>query len=84
MTFVDQSSFQSPYGNSARDFGWGCLAEHCCCQAMVLLYADAMTGGDVPDESYLDAMPSYASNEIAINWNASLVAFVCWLDALGR
>ena len=159
VTSVDQSSFQSPYGNSARDFGWGCLAEHCCCQAMALLYADAMTGGDryrrfalqnadyllgrnatgycyvtgfgdkspmhphhrpseadgveapfpgmlvggpnpgqqdkkdlgtavypsnVADESYLDAMPSYASNEIAINWNASLVAFVCWLDALGR
>ena len=70
MTYVDQSSFQSPYGNSARDFGWGCLAEHCCCQAMALLYADAM--------------PSYASNEIAINWNVSLVAFVCWFDALGR
>ena len=36
----------------------------------------------VPDESYVDAMQSYASNEIAINWNASLVAFICWLDAL--
>jgi hypothetical protein len=35
-----------------------------------------------PDESYLDVMQSYASNEIAINWNASLVAFLCWLDAL--
>ena len=154
---VEQSSFQSPYGNNTRDFGWGCLAEHCCCQAMALLYADALTGtkkyhcyafqnadyllgrnatgycfvtgfGDhspmhphhrpseaddieapfpgmlvggpnpgqqdknnlgpavyssnVPDESYVDAMQSYASNEIAINWNASLVAFLCWLDAL--
>jgi endoglucanase len=37
---------------------------------------------NVPDESYVDAMQSYASNEIAINWNASLVAFLCWLDAL--
>lgn len=37
---------------------------------------------DYPDESYLDAMPSYASNEIAINWNATLVAFIGWLDAL--
>ena len=35
-----------------------------------------------PDESYLDLAESYASNEIAINWNASLVAVVCWLDAL--
>lgn len=154
---VEQSSFQSPYGNSPRDFGWGCLAEFCCCQAMALLYADKMTGtekyrhyalqnadyllgrnatgycyvtgfGDkspmhphhrpseadgieapfpgmlvggpnpgqqdkrdmknavypsnVPDESYVDDAESYASNEIAINWNASLVAFLCWLDAL--
>ena len=29
-------------------------------------------------------MQSYASNEIAINWNASLVAFLCWLDALAE
>lgn len=35
-----------------------------------------------PDESYLDEEPSYASNEIAINWNASLVALLCWMDAL--
>ena len=34
---------------------------------------------DYPDESYMDVMPSYASNEIAINWNASLVAAVNWL-----
>jgi endoglucanase len=153
---VETSSFQSPYGNKARDFGWGCLAEHCCCQAIALLYADEMLGevkyrcyalqnadyllgrnatgycyvtgfgdlspmhphhrpsasdgveapfpgmlvggpnpgqqdkGDmkvaypsnIPDESYLDVAESYASNEIAINWNASLVAFLCWLDAL--
>lgn len=39
---------------------------------------------DYPDESYLDAMPSYASNEIAINWNATLVAFIGWLDALEK
>ncbi len=156
---VELSSFQSPYGNNPRDFGWGCLAEHCCCQAMALLYADKMTGkekyrryalqnadyllgrnatgycfvtgfGDkspmhphhrpseadgieapypgmlvggpnpgqqdkrdmknavypsnVPDESYIDATESYASNEIAINWNASLIAFLCWLDALAN
>jgi endoglucanase len=35
-----------------------------------------------PDESYIDVEGSYASNEIAINWNASLVALVCWIDAL--
>ena len=154
---VETSSFQSPYGNSPRDFGWGCLAEKCCCQALAMLYADKMTGtekyrryalqnadyllgrnatgycyvtgfGDrspqhphhrisaadnveapfpgmlvggpnpgqqdkekmrhavypsnVPDESYIDDTESYASNEIAINWNASLVAFIGWLDAL--
>ena len=154
---VEKSSFQSPYGNKATDFGWGCLAENCCCQAIALLYADQLSGtakyrryalqnadyllgrnatgycfvtgfGDqspmhphhrpsvadgieapfpgmlvggpnpgqqdkdglhnavypsnIPDESYLDDEESYASNEIAINWNASLVAFLCWLDAL--
>ena len=156
---VGQSSFQSPYGNSPRDFGWGCLAEFCCCQAMALLCADAATGTDkyrryalqnadyllgrnatgycfvtgfgdkspmhphhrpsaadgieapfpgmlvggpnpgqqdkrelrhavypsnVADESYIDDADSYASNEIAINWNASLVAFLCWIDALSN
>lgn len=34
-----------------------------------------------PDEAYMDVMQSYASNEIAINWNASLMAFIGWLDA---
>lgn len=150
------SCFQSPYGNSARDFGWGCLAEHCCCQAFSFLLADQLLGSEryrryalanadyllgrnatgycyvtgfgdksplhphhrisaadgieapfpgmlvggpnpgqqdkrdmkatypsaYPDESYIDDAESYASNEIAINWNASLVAFLCWLDAL--
>lgn len=154
---VGTSCFQSPFGNNPRNFGWGCLAENCCCQAFVLLYADLLTGttkyrryalqnadyllgrnatgycyvtgfGDksplhphhriseadqveapfpgmlvggpnpgqqdkrdmkaavypsnYPDESYIDNMESYASNEIAINWNASLVAFLCTLDAL--
>ena len=36
---------------------------------------------DSPDESYLDQTESYASNEIAINWNAALVGISCWLDA---
>ena len=34
-----------------------------------------------PDESYADAMQSYASNEIAINWNASILALLGWLEA---
>ncbi len=34
-----------------------------------------------PDESYTDNEASYASNEIAINWNASAVSFLAWLDA---
>lgn len=153
---VPTSSFNAPYGDKASDFGWGCLAEFCCCQAMALLFADKMAGSEkyhryalqnadyllgrnatgycyvtgfgdkspmhphhrpsaadaieapfpgmlvggpnpgqqdkkemkatypsnVPDESYIDDVESYASNEIAINWNASLVAFLCWLDAL--
>ncbi|MBP3830335.1 MAG: glycoside hydrolase family 9 protein [Bacteroidaceae bacterium] len=153
---VEASSFQSAYGNSPRDFGWGCLGEKCCGQGFVFLLADRLTastryrryalqnadyllgrnatgycyvtgfgdksplhphhrisaadtiekpfpgmlvGGpnpgqqdriagnltypsNYPDESYLDATESYASNEIAINWNASLVALLCWLDAL--
>ncbi len=37
-----------------------------------------------PDESYMDVMPSYASNEIAINWNASLLAATSWLAYLGE
>ena len=36
---------------------------------------------DYADECYADDLGSYASNEIAINWNASLVAFLAWLDA---
>ena len=38
------SCFNSPYGNSPHHFGWGCLAESCCCQALCLLYADKMAG----------------------------------------
>ncbi|MBR4926554.1 MAG: glycoside hydrolase family 9 protein [Prevotella sp.] len=34
-----------------------------------------------PDESYIDHADSYASNEIAINWNATLVAMLGWIDA---
>ena len=36
------------------------------------------------DESYEDVLPSYASNEIAINWNASLVVLAGLLDAWGK
>ena len=34
-----------------------------------------------PDESYADVMQSYASNEIAINWNASLLALLGWIES---
>ena len=37
-----------------------------------------------PDESYIDHENSYASNEIAINWNATLVAMLGWIDASMR
>ena len=49
---------------------------------------DAITDGvkypkDVPaDESYLDEQPSYASNEVTINWNVTLFALTAALDAL--
>ena len=33
------------------------------------------------DESYVDILDSYASNEIAINWNGTLLAALAWLDA---
>ena len=148
------SSFQTPNGNSARDFGWGCLAETFGTNGVALLYAYRLTGNrkyltaaqqdadyilgrnatgycyitgfgtrspmhphhrpseadgveapypgllvggpnpgqqdksDVksypsnqPDESYADVMQSYASNEIAINWNASVLALLGWLEA---
>ena len=155
VAVVPFSCFQSSFGNQPRDFGWGCLAEGCCCSGVALLYADRyidqghylhyalqnadylmgrnatgycfitgfgvkspqhphhrisasdgidapfpgmLVGGpnpgqqdresgnlsyssNYPDESYLDDVGSYASNEIAINWNASLVALLCWLDA---
>ena len=33
------------------------------------------------DESYMDNQNSYASNEIAINWNAALVALAALLNS---
>lgn len=35
----------------------------------------------LPDESYEDQEPSYASNEIAINWSADMLALATGLDA---
>ena len=34
------------------------------------------------DESYLDFRPSYASNEVTINWNVTLFALTAGIDAL--
>ncbi len=148
------SCFQTPNGNSPRDFGWGCLSETFGTNGLSLLYAYRLTGNkqyltgalqdaeyilgrnatgycyvtgfgtkspmnphhriswadgieapmpgmlvggpnpgqqdiaDVkhydskqPDESYADVMQSYASNEIAINWNASLLALLGWIES---
>ncbi len=36
------------------------------------------------DESYLDYQPSYASNEVTINWNVTLFALSGGLDAIGN
>lgn len=149
------SAFQSPNGNSPRDFFWGCLSETFGTNGLSLLYAHRLTGDakylkgalqDVeyilgrnatgycyvtgfgtkspmhphhrlsesdgieapypgmlvggpnpgqqdmaevkvypskqPDESYTDVMQSYASNEIAINWSASIVALLGWLSCI--
>lgn len=155
LTSMPNSCYDSPYGNVASDFAWGCMGEQCCGKGLAMLYAHALTGdakyingarrcadyllgrnatgycyvtgfgtfspkhphqrlseadgieeplpgflvggpnpgqqdkancktypSNYPDESYADDMNSYASNEIAINWNAALVAFIGWLDAL--
>ena len=151
---VKSSNFQTPVGDVAKDFGWGCLAERFCAPGVALLFATQATKKDynadalrcldyvlgrnalgycyvtgfgqhspmnphhrpsaadgiaepfpgmlvggpnpgqqdkgsnltyassAPDESYLDDTASYASNEIAINWNACLAALVCWIDAI--
>lgn len=151
---ADASSFHSPYGNKAKDFFWGCIAEGCADQGISLVYAYLATGNRVylanayrnsdymlgrnatgfcyvtgfgshspmhphhrlsasdnieepipgflvggpnpgqqdgavypsayPDESYSDTQGSYASNEIAINWNAALVGLASALDALSE
>lgn len=35
----------------------------------------------IPDEAYIDILPSYASNEIAINWNSTFTYLICGIDA---
>ncbi len=151
---VKTSNFDTPVGDTANDFGWGCLAEKFCAPGVSLLFATQATGMDykadalrclhyilgrnalgycyvtgfgqkpsmnphhrpsaadgitepfpgmlvggpnpgqqdkgphlvysssAPDESYADHAGSYASNEIAINWNACLAALACWIDAV--
>jgi endoglucanase len=146
------SAYASSYGNSERDFFWGCLSESCLSNAISLLYGYRLDGNkdyldqaffnmdyllgrnplgycyvtgmgtkspvnphhrlaatddlpgplpgflvggpnpakqdgcdypsDFPDESYVDIVESYASNEIAINWNATLLHLAVALDAL--
>ncbi|MDR1938360.1 MAG: glycoside hydrolase family 9 protein, partial [Tannerellaceae bacterium] len=36
---------------------------------------------DIPDECYVDIMPAYASNEIAINWQSLFTYFSTALNA---
>ena len=155
MESAETSCYNSPYGNSPRDFYWGCASTFCD-QSVCFLFAFKLTGkagylknafrnvnyilgqnatgycyvtgfgskspmfphsrlchsdgvvepipgllvggpnpghndkaevtysSSYPDESYEDVMPSYASNEIAINWNASLVAAVTWLAEIAE
>jgi len=152
VSLAGGAPFASSYGNSARDFYWGCLSESCCGNAISLLYGFSQTGNrdyliqayynmdyllgrnplgycyvtgmgtkspqnphhrlahnddipgplpgflvggpnpakqdgcvypsDLPDECYLDVVESYASNEIAINWNASLLHLAVALQEL--
>ncbi|MDD2290121.1 MAG: glycoside hydrolase family 9 protein [Bacteroidales bacterium] len=152
VSLAGGAPFASSYGNSARDFYWGCLSESCCGNAISLLYGFSQTenrdyliqayhnmdyllgrnplgycyvtgmgtkspqnphhrlahtddipgplpgflvGGpnpakqdgcvypsDLPDECYLDVLESYASNEIAINWNATLLHLAVALQEL--
>lgn len=155
MESAETSCYNSPYGNSPRDFYWGCASTFCD-QSVCFLFAFKLTGkagylknafrnvnyilgqnatgycyvtgfgskspmfphsrlchsdgvvepipgllvggpnpghndkaevtysSSYPDESYEDVMPSYASNEIAINWNASLVAAITWLAEIAE
>lgn len=152
---VENSCFQSAFGNVPEDFHWASIPESCAGMGINLMYAYKLTGeqkylnaalqnvdhmlgrnavgycfvtgfgtrpvmhphqrisscdnieeplpgfvsggpnpgqqdianvpngypNNYPDESYLDDMNSYASNEIAINWNAYLVALTGWVDA---
>lgn len=143
---IKSTSFYSPYGNSAKDFFWGCNSEGCGVQGVSLLFAYKLTGNEdykkdafrnidyilgrnatgycyvtgfgekpsvhphhrlsesdgieapipgllvggpnpgkqdgvtynssIADECYMDVTESYASNEIAINWSATLVALI--------
>ena len=158
ITTIPTSSFNSPHGNSVKDFPWGSNAEHCAGQGIAMIYAykisgdkkylnaalenadyllgrnatgycfvtgfgtqkvmhphqrlsaadgiedplpGFLAGGPNPgqqdaqyvktypskyaDESYTDDQSSYASNEIAINWNAYLVSLMASVDAeLGK
>jgi endoglucanase len=38
----------------------------------------------IPDEAYTDDVCSYASNEVAINWNAPLVYLAAAIESLYR
>ena len=48
---MEQSIYDTPYGNQPHDFGWGCLAESCCGKGISLLFAYKMTN----ERKYLEA-----------------------------
>jgi endoglucanase len=45
---------------------------------------DQVPRSHIPAKSFVDAVCSYSTNEIAINWNAPLVFVMGAMDALGR
>lgn len=44
---------------------------------------DLLAASTPPALCYVDTVPSYASNEVAINWNAPLVFVAGWLRGIG-
>ena len=51
----------------------------------VLMMVAGITGATAQSLTVADfSIEQGQSKEVAINWNASLVAFLCWIDALGE
>ena len=67
---ADRSPFHAPYGNDAKDFFWGCLAEGCANQATSLVCAYLLTG----EKSYLTN--AYRNMDYILGKNATGYCYV--------